>query len=149
MADEKMREAVAKMAVPEYATTPFSVPPPLERARVAIVTTAGLVSRARPEAWRVGDAGFRVFERSDRELLVAHASGNFDRAGISADLNVAYPIDRLEELAAEGRIGSVAPRHLSFMGALPELSTLQIDTGPAAAKRLREDGVEVALLTPV
>ncbi len=59
-----------------------------------------------------------------------------------------YPIDRLEELAAEGVIGGVAPRHLSFMGALHDtLSTIRLDTGPAAAKLLRDDGVSVVLLT--
>jgi len=149
MADDRMRALVAQMPVPEPATTPFVVPPPLERARVAIVTTAGLASREGECAWAMGDAGFRLFARSERDLMVAHVSGNFDRAGLSADLNVAYPVDRLEELAARGRIGSVAPRHVSFMGALPELSTLQADTGPAAARLLREDGVDVALLTPV
>ena len=48
-------------------------------------------------------------------------------------------------------IGSVASRHISFMGAQPDhnLSTMRLDTGPAAAKILRDDGVDVVLLTPV
>ena len=79
-----------------------------------------------------------------------HLSPNFDRSGIIADLNVAFPVERLEELAKEGVIGAVAPRHLSFMGALDEtMTTLRQDTGPAAAKLLREDGVNVVVLTPV
>jgi D-proline reductase (dithiol) PrdB len=86
-----------------------------------------------------------------RDLRLAHASSNFDRSGFVADLNVVYPIDRLHEMAADGRIGSVASRHLSFMGAQPDhvLETLRLDTGPAAAQLLREDGVDVVLLTPV
>ena len=48
-------------------------------------------------------------------------------------------------------IGSVASRHLSFMGAQTDhtLTTLRLDTGPAAARLLLDDGVDVVLLTPV
>ena len=76
---------------------------------------------------------------------------NFDRSGLLADLNVAYPADRLDELAAQGVIGSVATNHLSFMGAQPDhtLTTMRLDTGPAAARQLLADGVDVVLLTPV
>jgi hypothetical protein len=62
-----------------------------------------------------------------------------------------YPVDRLAELAARGTIGSVANRHIAFMGAQPDhtLTTLRLDSGPAAAKLLLHDGVDVVLLTPV
>jgi len=102
-----------------------------------------------PPGWREADEGFRVFTREERELLAGHQSTNWDRTGLAADLNVAYPIDRLEELAGEGVIGTVAPRHLSFTGPIMELSTLRLDRGPAAAQLLLEDGVDVVLLTPV
>ena len=54
-------------------------------------------------------------------------------------------------MATEGRIGSVAKTHISFMGAQPDhtLETIRLDTGPAAAKILLEDEVDVVLLTPV
>jgi D-proline reductase (dithiol) PrdB len=67
------------------------------------------------------------------------------------DLDVVYPIDRLEELAEQGVIGDVASRHLSFMGAVggASLQSIILDTGPAAAKVLVEDGVDVVVLTPV
>ena len=75
---------------------------------------------------------------------------NFDRSGFAADLNVVYPIDRLEELAADGTLGAVAPHHLSFAGAQPDtLAAIRLDSGPAAARRLLNDGVDVVLLTPV
>ena len=63
-----------------------------------------------------------------------------------------FPLDRLHELAAEGVIGSVAPRHLAFVGNNHHdetLTTIRLDSGPAAAALLREDGVDVVLLTPV
>ncbi len=148
MADAAMREMVAGLPVPEFAETAFTRPPALRDATVAVVTTAGLM-RPGEELWAEGDTGYRVFGRDERDLVVAHQSTNFDRVGIAADLNVAYPLDRLDEMEREGVIGAVAPRHLSFTGPILELSMLRLDTGPAAAALLRGDGVDVVLLTPV
>jgi D-proline reductase (dithiol) PrdB len=133
----------------EFGTTASAVAPPLEEARVAIVTTAGLVG---PDGgvWTLGQ-GYVVHPGDRRDFRLAHASSNFDRSGFAADINVVYPVDRLHEMAVDGRIGSVAAQHISFMGAQPDhvLETLRLDTGPAAARILRNDGVDVVLLTPV
>jgi D-proline reductase (dithiol) PrdB len=149
MSDEAMRALVNDIPVPEFAVTPFTIPPSLARARVAIVTTAAL-RRPQDQPWGRGDETFRVLPDAARDLTVSHASPNWDRSGIAADLNVAYPVDRLQELAADGVIGSVAPNHISFHGVVEgTLSTIRLDSGPAAARRLLEDGVDVVLLTPV
>ena len=148
--DAAVRARVNDNPVWEPPFVPFTRPRPLAEARVAIVTTAGLTPDGRA-SWAPGDESFTVLDRDARNLTLAHFSPNFDRVGIAADLNVVYPIDRLEELAADGTIGSVAPRHVSFMGAQlnHELSTMRLDTGPAVARMLREDGVDVVLLTPI
>ena len=146
-ADAQTRANAADMPVLDFATTAFTTPPQLSRATVAIVTTGALVSDDHTD-WTQGEQTFRVLPRDERAFRMAHWSLNFDRTGFTSDINVLYPIDRLEELAAEGVIGGVAPRHLSFMGALHDtLSTIRLDTGPAAAKLLRDDGVSVVLLT--
>ena len=147
--DDELRTHYANLPVPEFATQPFSTPPLLDRATVAIVTTAAL-HRPDDDPFTRGDTSFRTLDRLDRELRLGHWSMNFDRSGFAADLNVVYPIDRLEELAAAGTIGAVAPHHLSFAGAQPDtLAALRLDSGPAAARRLLDDGVDVVLLTPV
>lgn len=149
MSDALIRERTADTPAPEFDTTPFTTPPPLNEATVAIVTTMGL-KRPGEEGWKPQDPSFRSFDVSERDLMLGHLSPNFDRTGIAVDLNVAYPIDRLVELAAEGVIGAVAPRHLSFMGAQDEnMTSIRLDSGPAAAKQLKDDGVQVVLLTPV
>ena len=61
----------------------------------------------------------------------------------------AFPIDRVRELAAAGRIGSVNHRHLSCMGSITAPGRLIVNTAPPAARMLVEDGVDVALLVPV
>lgn len=147
--DDAVRRGVEDVEVFDFGAPACTGAPPLADARVAIVTTAGLRTDG-IGTWTDGQ-GFTVLDRHARDVTVAHVSPNFDRSGVAADLAVVAPLDRLEELAAEGRIGSVAPRHLSFMGAQPDhtLTTIRLDTGPAAARLLRDDGVDVVLLTPV
>jgi len=151
-ADKVLRESVLHgLEIPPLPPASFTTPPPLNEARVAVVTTAGIM-RPGEKAWSHDDTDFRVFKGDEPDLIIGHISMSFDRAGVSADRNVAIPLDRLAELADDGVIGSVADRHISFMGALRTselLSTLILDSGPAAAKVLRDDGVDVVVLTPM
>jgi len=148
--DAAMRTFGATSPVPEFddpAFTPLRVP--LSQARVAIVTSAAL-HRSDDAAFSQGDTTYRSLDRSDRDLVLGHWSPNFDRSGFQLDLNVVYPIDRLEELAADGVIGSVAPRHYAFAGNQPDtVSELRLDTGPACAADMIADDVDLVILTPV
>lgn len=149
MADQMLRTFVAQEGVPTFETQAFAPSPPLAEARVAIVTTAGL-RKAGDDAWGPGDQSFRVFNSDDRDVQLGHLSPNFDRAGFAADINVVYPVDRLAELAADGTIGSVGAHHISFMGAQDDtMTTIRMDSGKAAAKIFKDDGVNVVILTPV
>ena len=149
-ADAAMRAHAATLPVPEFEKTAFTLlRKPLSDARVAIVTSAAL-HRADQDRFGQTETGFRALDRSDRELVMGHWSPNFDQTGFHRDLNVVYPIDRLEELAADGVIGDVAPRHFAFAGNQPDtVSEIRLDTGPACAAELLADEVDVVLLTPV
>jgi D-proline reductase (dithiol) PrdB len=148
-ADDDIRAWAAGLPVPEFETTARAEPPPLAEATVAIVTTAAL-RRPDDEPFGPFDEGFRVLDRADRDLVLGHWSPNFDREGFALDLDVVYPIDRLEELAADGTIGAVAPRHLAFAGNQDDsVAKVRLDTAPKAAALLAQDGVDVVLLTPV
>ena len=147
--DALIRSRMKSLDMPDIGEHAFVHPPALEEATVAVVTSAGL-QRPGDEIWSQGNQSFRQFGASERDLTLSHVSNNFDRSGFVADLNVVYPLDRLEELAADGVIGSVSDVHFSFMGALDEtMSTLRQDTGPAAAEILKQAGTDVVLLTPV
>ena len=109
-----------------------------------------MFSRVLPGAVVVFDGGATRLYPHAHALVLGHWSPNFDRTGFGIDVNVVYPIDRLEELAADGTIGSVAPRHFAFAGNQPDtVSELRLDTGPACAVELTADQVDVVLLTPV
>jgi D-proline reductase (dithiol) PrdB len=148
--DDQIRAAAAEMPVPQLGPTPFTRPPALDEARVALVTTAALHVAGEAPA-RGGDPSFRILGNG-AQLVLGHESPNFDRSGWLLDPNVIFPLDRLHELARDEVIGSVAPRHLAFAGNQQRnetLAAITLDSGPAAARLLREDGVDVVLLTPV
>jgi D-proline reductase (dithiol) PrdB len=127
---------------------------PLAAARVALVSSAALVlpgqERFDPHV-RGGDVSFReIPENTDvRTLIDTHRSETFDHSGIAADPNLAFPLDRLRELARDGVIGSLAPRHVSFMGSVLAPGRLVRDTAPMVAAGLANDEVDAALLVPV
>ena len=145
-----MRDYAANTPVPEMGAPPWTPPPgPLSECRVAIVTTAALHVPG-DDGFAPDDTTYRVLPADRRDLVLGHWSPNFDRSGFVADLNVVYPADRLAELAARGEIGSVAAHHYAFAGNQEDtLSGIRLDSGPAVAKLLRDDGVDVVLLTPV
>lgn len=126
----------------------------VDACRVAVVTTAAL-HRPDQEPFdltiRGGDVTSRtIVHGTDLSTLrTEHKSNAFDAAGIETDPNVALPLDRLEELAGDGAIGAVAPRHFSFMGSISAPGRLIQRTAPAMVRALRQDGVDVVLLTPV
>jgi D-proline reductase (dithiol) PrdB len=147
--DEMMRAHSATLPAPEFPNPAWVTPPVLKDATVAIVTSAAMYA-AGDDAFTAGDTSYRFIDRERRDLVMGHWSPNFDHTAVAMDLNVVYPIDRLEELAAQGVIGAVAPRHVSFAGNQPDdVATIRLDTGPAAAAALRSDGVDVAIFTPV
>lgn len=125
----------------------------IEDARLALVSTAGLVRPGQEPFDRRpgGDFSFRVIpaDTPPGELNDTHRSGSYDHASLRADPNLAFPLDRVRELAAEGRIGEMAPRHLSFMGSIVAPGRLVRDSAPEAADLLQQDEVDVCLLVPV
>ena len=139
---------VAGVPLPHFESTPWIEPPALRSLRLAIVTTAGL-HRHDDAAFDVGEGSYRVLpgDISAHDLLMSHISVNFDRSGFQEDANLVFPIDHLRAMAAEGRIGSLADFHYSFMGA----SDPEEMAAPARqiAGMLKNDRVDAVLLTPV
>ena len=136
----------------EVPFTPLSAP--LNRARVALITTA---APYQPEA---GDQGpgapynaaakfYRVYSASTQrvpKLGISHVG--YDRVHTSAaDIHAYFPLARMKEAAAVGRIGALAPH---FHGAPTNRShraTMETDA-PELLRRCWEDEVDAAVLVP-
>lgn len=127
---------------------------PLSAARVALVTTAGLRTPDQQNfdhSNKKGDPSFREIPHTiDVTTLVeSHRSYAFDHQGIGADANLAFPLDRFRELESNRAIGELNHRHFSFMGSIVGPGRLIDQTAPQVACLLKNDGVDVVLLTPV
>ena len=146
--DALLREELIELECPKFGSDPWVDAPKLAESRVAVISTAGLQRRGdRP--FDLGAADYRVIlgETAAEDLVMSHISTNFDRAGYQQDMNVCFPIDRLNELAEEGVIGSVAKYHYSFMGA----TAPEDMEAPARqlAGLLKADNVNAVMLIPV
>ena len=131
-------------------TSPFvRLAKPLAACRLAIVTTAGL-HRRDDRPFGPGDQTYRVIasDTPTADIIQSHTSIGFDRVPTMRDVNICFPIDRLRELVARGALGGLGPSSYSFMGAQREVARIEGETGPEVGRRLRDEGVDVALITP-
>src|SRR5271169_1026338 len=138
-----------------YVDAPFQpLRKPLAQSRIAIVTTAAPFDPAKgdqgPGAKYNGGAKFYAVYDGDtskpHDLRISHIA--YDRVHTSAeDSGTWFPLQQLQRLARERRIGDVGPR---FFGAPTNRShrvTLETDA-PEILARCRADQVDAAVLVP-
>lgn len=142
------REVIRSLDCPTFETAPFVSGPPLANRRVAIVSTAGLQRRG-DRLFSANSGDYRIIpaDTEPRDIVMSHVSPNFDRTGFQTDVNVAFPLERLHEMAADGEIGSVAKLHYSFMGAASPAAIEE--KARELAGHLAADNVDAVLLVPI
>lgn len=124
---------------------------PLNACRVALVTTGGLYMPEDPpfdDAHPQGDASFRAIADNvdPNDLRTAHS--HYDHRYVDEDRSVMFPLSILHELVESAVIASTAARHYSFMGFITRPLRLIMDTAPEVAQSLRDQGVDIVLLSP-
>jgi D-proline reductase (dithiol) PrdB len=121
---------------------------PLDRCRLALVTTGG-VHLPMDTRFDIddpsGDCSYREIPAYATDLTWTHA---YYRPDEGTDLDSVFPLWTLRELEREGVVGELGPRHFSFMGAIHDPGPLAEETAPEVARKLGEDGVRAVLLTP-
>jgi D-proline reductase (dithiol) PrdB len=146
---EEERKMLLSFKCPSFETHPWVSGPPLNKRRVAIITTAGLHGRRdRPFQMDPNDF-YRVIPGNvqTNDLVMSHLAASFDRSGFQRDCNVVFPIDRLREMAAEGIIGSLADFHYSYNSVTAQPNAPEPIR--EIASLLKKDHVDAALLFPV
>ena len=120
---------------------------PLKDMTVAIATAAGVHLKSDKTFNLAGDTSYRVIpgDADSKDLMVSH--GGYDNSDVNKDINCMFPIDRLKELAEEGFIKEVAPKHVGFMGGGGDVQVFKEKTGPEIAEILLNEGVDAVLLT--
>jgi D-proline reductase (dithiol) PrdB len=126
------------------------LPVPVARATTALVSTCGAYIKDRQEPFELRKEGDSTF----REIPADTPSGSFGLSHVGydtrralQDINVVFPLDRLREAVAAGRIGAITPRHYSFMGFSPNVKALA-GAAREVARRLLKDLVDLVLLVP-
>ena len=145
---ESERNHLLGLPCPEFGSTPFVQAPALNRLKVAVISTAGLHLKD-DRHFGPGESDYRLIPSATpaSDLAMSHISTNFDRTGFQMDLNMVFPLDRLNELVLEGFIDSVASYHYSFMGATEPQQMEK--TARNLAGIMKKDGVNSVLLVPV
>ena len=130
----------------------------LQESRIALLTSAGLYlkrsqpsfdverERANPE-W--GDPSWRAIPATldAAEVGVAHLHVNDE--DLLADPEIALPVHRLEQMAADRIIGSAATEHVSVMGYQERsLEGWRAKTAGEVIAHLRSQGVDGLILAP-
>jgi len=99
----------------------------LARTTVAIVTAGGVHLKDQEPfniADELGDLGYREIplDVDSSQLMVTHH--HYDHEDADQDINVVFPIDALRDLADEGFIGSIAKKHIGYMGYTMQLKAM-------------------------
>ena len=147
-------DTLGRLVFPFY--SPSRVPwasleKPLNEARVALITTAGLYLTGQ-EPFDMGnlrgDLSYRTFPSTVAQEDIRLSPVQFDSSQIEKDFNVVFPLTRLKELEREGVIGEVAPHHFSFLGYITNRAALVSRSLKKLVKKLKADAVDAVLLIP-
>lgn len=96
----------------------------------------------------VGDYSFRRVPSSANPVDLEIHQLKYPTVGAHRDLNVIFPIERLQELAADGVIGGLTPNLFSFIGYNMDPERLERTLAEEIADAVVADGAEAALLCP-
>jgi hypothetical protein len=128
-----------------FAEVPFSpLAKPLSDSTLALLTTSSLYDRAATDPREVASGS--TAEPPAR--LFANDLAWDKKATHLDDLNSYFPIDHLQALISEGRIGALVERFHCVPTEYSQRRTT-MDDAPELLRRCREDGVDVALLVPL
>src|SRR5512138_1535654 len=118
----------------------------LEELSVCLVTTAAVRTRDDRPFDTEGDTSWRVIPEETDAKDLRYDDTHYDHACVDRDLNCVFPLDRVRELAKEGRVGALTARHFS-LGFSQALRELRESTIPALVREVDRERPGAVLLT--
>ena len=145
-------------------TAPFTrLQKPLAQSRVTLITTAGFtlvpdeglseeeVRQLKKGGSNMGSYDLEVWpvpsDLPEERILYVVANHDSSQSDMG-DPNSYFPISRLREFRDEGVLGDLAPNFYRLKENYSQRKTIEVDA-PEVLRRCREEGVDVALLSPV
>ena len=124
---------------------------PLSESRLTFVSSAGVQPKGTIPFDVVHPVGDYSFRRVPSDLTPADLEIHqikYPTHNAHRDLNVIFPIERLQELVTEGVIGGLTPNFFSFIGYNMDPERLEAKLAEEIAKAVVADEADVALLCP-
>ncbi|MGI8812708.1 MAG: glycine/sarcosine/betaine reductase selenoprotein B family protein [Pyrinomonadaceae bacterium] len=124
---------------------------PLAESRLTFVSTAGVQpvnTLPFDTVHPVGDYTFRRVPSNSKPSDLEIHQLKYPTAGAERDLNVIFPIERLQELAAERVIGGLTDNFFSFIGYNMDAERLEKMLGEDIADAVEAEKPDVVLLAP-
>lgn len=124
----------------------------LSKSRLLFISSAGgyLANEQEPFAAAddLGDYTVRIFPLDTPRSQIDFAHDHYDHTAVKTDPQVLLPVQHLQNLVAEGRIGSLHPDLISFHGYQPDVRRIVYELIPAVLNFVEKEKVEAALLVP-
>ncbi len=124
---------------------------PLNESRLTFVSSAGVQPKGTlpfDTVHPVGDYTFRSVPSDSKPSDLEIHQLKYPTFSAERDLNVIFPIERLQELVAENFIGELAPNFFSFIGYNMDAERLERTLAEDIAEAVAAEGSDVALLSP-
>ena len=124
---------------------------PLCESRLTFVTTSGVQPKNTlpfDTTHPVGDYSFRRVPSGSKVTDLEIHQLKYPTVGADKDLNVIYPIERLQELSAEKIIGELAENFYSFIGYNMDAERLEKTLAEDIAEAVEAEKPDIALLAP-
>jgi D-proline reductase (dithiol) PrdB len=138
----------------QFEDVPFApLNKPLAECRVVLISTSEIAMRGveregEADAESIVGGVYSIGSQVSVEQLYSNAHG-YDRVATTLeDVNAFYPTSRLHEAVKAGRIGGLTERFHGVYNAYSQRHTREKDV-VEVLRRCREDGADVAVLTPV
>ena len=124
----------------------------LSSSRIFLVTSSGAYLKDSQDPFDtvnpLGDYSIRTFDSNTAFEQIGFAHTHYDHKYVNADMQSLLPLRHLEDFVAEGIIGEVAPRVVSFMGYQPHVMRVVKELAPAIQAEARDQRVDGVLLVP-
>lgn len=125
----------------------------LSQSRLLFITSAGAYRPGEQEPFDAptlyGDYTIRQIPNTTSFSDLAYAHDHYDHEAINEDPRVALPLPYLQEMVGNGRLASLSPSFISFMGYQPDSARVVDETIPQIIRIAKEEKVQAALLAPV
>lgn len=122
------------------------------RARLMLITSAGAYLCGEQDPFDaphpLGDYTIRRIPTATSLYRLAYAHTHYDHTAVNADPQVLVPLRHLEDLVAEGRLGSLTPSTISFMGYQTDVTRIVDEVLPLLLEIVAEEQPTAALLVP-